>query len=44
MLKTRIGLVLFILGTTMMDSRYLIVPFTLVGVGMWLMRDIAKEQ
>lgn len=41
MLK-RIGMVLMILGVCTANSEMLIVPFALMGVGIWLVRGVVE--
>lgn len=41
MLK-KIGMVLMILGVCTADSEMLIIPFVLMGVGIWLVRGVVE--
>ena len=42
-MKEKIGCVLFALGVMSADSEWLIVPFALVAVGMWLMKGLVTR-
>lgn len=44
MLKERIGMCIFCIGVCMADSRWLIVPITLVALGAWLMRGLITQK
>lgn len=39
-MKTKIGVMLFILGICMGDSENLLIPMLFIGAGMWLAREV----